>query len=467
MRSRRGRCPDASGARQVSGWYFDEASGERDGRHGETNDLRAVAPIPLGWGQQATWGSALMWWLLLVLSAFAREPLTLQQALDAAYGTHPTGAVAEARLQQARAERTTAWSAFGPQLSTTGIYTRRPFEVRAPGAEGNLLQARDALRATGRFDITLIDIAAAQSVAAAGTGVRAQERNSEELLRVLGFRVADAFLTVLASERLLTAAERRAAVAAELVRAAEARLNAGVATRNAVTRTALEQATADLAVVEARGDLEAARVSLAVLIGAAEIGPLVPPRLDVEGEARAVPAIEALELQARQARQEARAQVFGYLPSIGAYGAGVATNEAGFSGRTHEWSAGALANWSLFDGARRMAVASRLRAVGDELSARADELDLDVREALGRARADIETARAGLALARRQAEVARVNVEELRERFGSGLASALEVSDAAASAFEAEVAVALQELELDRARLRLADAMGYRAEELL
>lgn len=405
--------------------------------------------------------------LLLAWAAWAVEPLTLGDALEAAYRVHPTGEVAAARLDQARADRATAWSAFGPQLSASGTYTRRPFEVRAPGSEGDLLQARDALRANARFDVTLVDPSAVQSLAAAGTGVRAQELDSEALVRALGFRVADTFLTVLTAERLLGAAERRAEVAAELVRAAEARLAAGLATRNAVTRTALEQATADLAVVEARGDLDAARVSLAVLVGVEEVGQLVAPRLEVEGEPRPVPAVEALELQARQARQEARANVLGYLPALGVFGVGSATNEPGFSGRTQEWSAGALASWSLFDGGRRLSVASRLRAVGDELDARAEELDLQVREALGRARADLRTARAGLELARRQAEVARVNVDELRVRFGSGLASALEVADAAASAFEADAAVALQELELDRARLRLADAMGLRAEELL
>lgn len=405
--------------------------------------------------------------LLLTLAAFAAEPLTLADALAAAYRTHPTGAVAEARLDQARADRTTAWSAFGPRVAATGTYTRRPFEVTTPGGDGNLLQARDALRANARFDVTLVDPSAVQTLAAAGTGVRAQAYDSEELVRALGYRVADTFLAVLAAERVLAASERRAEVAAELVRAAEARLSAGVATRNAVTRTALEQATADLAVVEARGDLEAARVSLGVLLGTDEVGPLVAPRLTVEGEPRAIPAVEAVELRARQARQEARASVLGYLPALGAFAAGSATNEAGFSGRTQEWSAGAQATWNLFDGARRLAVASRLRAVGDELDARAAELELAFQEALGRARADLEAARAGLEVARRRAEVARVNVDELRERFGSGLASALEVSDAAASAFEAEVDVALQELELDRARLRLADAMGLRAEELL
>lgn len=393
--------------------------------------------------------------------------LTLADALALASRNHPTGQVADARIEQARATRRGATAGLAPELSAQGTYTRRPGEVRVDGA-GAVIQTRDALRGSSTLVVPVLDLVALQSVSAAGTGLQATREESAELRRNLGFRVGDVFLAALAAEQVLEAAERRAALAEQVVEAARLRLSAGVGTRNDVTRTELERASAELEVVVARGEVARTREVLAALLGVDEVGALADPTLlppPVEPALR--PDVAALELRAEQARQEAKALMYGYVPALGAFGQASATNEAGFLRRQYDWSVGAQASWSVFDGGRRLAAASRSRAVADEFDARARELGTRVRQDLETAHADLATADAAFRVAGVRAQVAQQNADEVQERFSLGLATALEVSDAAATAFEAAATLARQRFERKRSALAVGEAMGAWPEELL
>lgn len=399
--------------------------------------------------------------------ALAQEPLTLAEALERA-AVHPLGTVAEARLDQARAARSAAWGSLGPQVTGSGTYTRRTREVTADiGSDDAVLQARHALRAQARADLPLVDPSGYASIAAAGTAVAAQELESDEVRRALGYRVADAYLAVLAEERLVGAAERRAERADEVLAAARARLETGLGTRNDVTRTELEHASARFAAIQARGALAAARATLAALLAVDEVGDLVEPELGPPPAEASRPDLAALELRARQARQEASAVTLQHLPVLGLFATASATNEAGFSGRHADWTAGAAATWTLFDGGTLLATAARGRAVAREIDALAGDLGLEIERERQTARIAHETAEAALEVARVRASVAEQNASEQRERFAAGLATALEVSDAAVAEFEAAADLARQRFETSRALLALAQAAGAWPQETL
>ncbi len=59
-----------------------------------------------------------------------------------------------------------------------------------------------------------------------------------------------------------------------------------------------------------------------------------------------------------------------------------------------------------------------------------------------------------------QADVAAQNAEEVRERFGQGLATALEQADATVARFEADAQLARQGFAARTAQLALAQALG-------
>jgi len=409
--------------------------------------------------------------LLALRMALAAEPvpLTLGEAIARAVAQHPTVAASEARVDQARSATADAWLAFSPSISATGTYTRRPGEVTTNvTGDRTVLQARDALRATGRVDLAVVDLGALQTARAAEKGMDAQRLESDEAIRSFGYLVADAYLDALIAARVHEAAQERAARGAELLEAARARLEVGLGTRNDVTRTELEKATADLEVVRTRGEVERTRVALATLLVVPDPGPLAEPVLAPLPESSSTRGdLLAARERTRQASRESSAQLVDHLPVLGLFGTTTATNEAGFTGRHVDWSAGASATWPLFDGGHRLAAASRARAVAREREAAAEALELSIGEEVEAARVALRTAQSALEVAEIRVEVAERNADEQTERFRQGLSTGLEVSEAAVAEFEARATLARQHFETQRALLDLAEALAVWPEEMV
>ena len=400
--------------------------------------------------------------------------LTLEQAIALALSGNEISGIAAARLESAAALRRQAIAQFLPALTITANATRRAREVtRVINGDDVTVQAIDAYSSQGAIDTPLFDLRALPLIRAATDAVQAQTIESQELRRALAFDVADGFYASLSLERLLEAARQRVAVGRQTVEESRTRLDAGPATRNDLTRTALELATAELVATRAANAVTTARLSLAYLINAPAdfaVGELaVPERAAPEGAEREQLVTQALagrqELVAlderlQQARQLALAPRLGWMPRLDLRGIYRWTNEAGLSGNSGDWNIGANLTWEIFDGGDRMAAAAQRDAAAKEA-----ELDLaqrrrQVRLEVDQASADLATAEAALTQARTQVAFATQNAEEVRERFQNGLATALEQTDAQVSAFEAEVEVARQGFARDVADLALQRALG-------
>ena len=91
-----------------------------------------------------------------------------------------------------------------------------------------------------------------------------------------------------------------------------------------------------------------------------------------------------------------------------------------------------------------------------ELSRRERTVAVEIRMAM----AQLDTSLAAVVQAERRLDVARENASEVRLRFRSGLASALEQADAAANEFEAGIVLERQRFLVERARLALREAVG-------
>lgn len=402
----------------------------------------------------------------------ASSPLTLGEALDLAAAGNETPAIAAARLERAEALRRQAVAALLPALTVTGSYTRRPREVvREIGGDEVTVQAIDALSGQAVAETVLFDLRALPLLRATTRGVEAQRLESDELRRALAFDVATGFLTVLSAEQLRDATAERVRVAAATTEEAHARLDAGLAGRNDVTRTELELATARLAETRAASDVTTARLALAYLVGApVESRPLVLPaetdRTAGEPEALTAGALErrgelaALAERAEQARQFARAPRYGVLPRFDARGTYRWTNESGLSGRETDWNFAVGLTWELWDGGDRAAVAAQRDAEAREAELTLAQSRRQVALEVAEAATALATAEAAVAQAGVRSEVARANAVEVRERFSNGLASALEQADAQVEQFEAEAELVRQGYARAVARLALDRAVG-------
>ncbi len=418
--------------------------------------------------------------------AFSQEtnPLTLEEAVSLALGSHPvvgrarahrTGA--EARLEQARA----SWL---PSLTTEGSLARfqEPMVVaplhgfdptRPPSFDRNLVQGNLSLGYTifdGGARGARVDRAEA-GVAAAAVG--------EELSRMdLTLQVSRAYLAVLAGEELVEAAEAQIqALESEEDRARQF-LEEGKAARvdRLRVQAALSRARADA--ISVRSDLDLAWGRLARLTGATHQElrerALLPVKLGddptpsrgrtLETARSNSPDLALARRELAAAAAEVREAGSTWLPSLQA--AGRYQNYGTLDGKhTQEWQATLSVAYPIFTGGARGAEEQGARAEEREAAQGLRLAELEVEEkvedglaALAEARARREALELGVTQSR---EVARI--EALALEAGAGVQT--DFLKAQADLFRARAALVQARHGEILARLQLARVMGELTQE--
>jgi outer membrane protein TolC len=411
------------------------------------------------------------------LFAQQENPLTLDAAVklalernERALATKETVASAEAQVARARAF-------FLPTITTTGTYTRRPFEVRRTvGSTEIVVQRFNALSGVASLNLTLFDSKSIPGLNSANSQRKSAVAAAAEDRRQLAFEVSQAFLSTLSTGQVLEASRHRYEFAKQNLAAARARYGAGLASVNDVTLAELEFATAEVGVTQVEGQLETSTLQLGYLLDAPEAVKktlVVPEFLIQAGQGEAADAEKlVVEAQARRLdlaslRWLAKAQhalvvdpVLRWLPSLSLGGQYRYTNEAGLTGQPTNWNIGMTLSWSIFDGFTRNADYNDRRAQARvaDLNVRASmrQVDIDVREAL----VSLASQRAALKQAGVAHEAAKKNAGETAELYRQGLASALQVADATVRLFEAEVGFVSQRYGLGITFLNLEAALG-------
>ena len=405
------------------------------------------------------------------------EVLTLEEAVKIALQFNERALTAGEELAAAQGLVIQARAAFLPTISTSGTYTRRPFEVtRQIGDTAMVIQSYNALSGTGSLNLTLFDANAIPTFKYYKDSRTAQEFSSAESKRQLSFEVGQAFLTTLSAAQVLQASKHRYEYAKQNLEAAKARFAAGLVSVNDVTRAELELASAEMSVIQGQGRADTTVLQFGNLLNDQDAAKkaLVAPEFLITADASRFADTETMindaqirRLDLNALRWTAKAQkslllqsTLKWFPSLSFFTRGTYTNEAGLTGRNWNWNLGLTFSWSIFDGLLR-------NGEYKEQNALASIADLDVKAALRGVEINVRETEVSLASQRaalKQAEVAldvaRKNEQETSELYRQGLASALEVSDATVSLFEAEVAQVNQRFNLGIAFLNLEAALG-------
>ncbi len=393
--------------------------------------------------------------------------LTMPEALALSAQHNVTRDVSQARLDQAYALEQQAYSFLRPTISASGSYAVVS-QSDAPFAERPVR----TLSGVAGVTLSLFNASAFPGVTAANKNVAAQVRDSRDLRRSLSFAVARGYISIIAAESQLGAALRRRAVAERSVSDARARADAGLASENDATRAKLELAQADLSLTNARQAVDTTRLSLAELMAVPADGPLaepVPAQIPSRDPATLEPYalmhrddLLSSQLRAEIQRKLAQQTRLGIVPTLSVTGS--------YSDRTTDsrvtpdgdpqWTVSLNANWTIYDGGNREAVAA-----GRDASAR--EIESLLASAKGALHRDLSTAMVNLTSAESAIEqakvrllVAQANAREVQARSNQGLATALELADANASQFEAESDLALRRLDLQNSGFELRRLAG-------
>lgn len=421
------------------------------------------------WHRRWNWVGAAVG--LVVSSPASGQPLS---DFLAAARTAPDRVVAELRVGEAVAQRTSAQAALLPELSANASYTRNQVEVAFdfPGPDGAteraVIGAQDQLDATLRADWTLLDTSALAQLRSVSARVDATRYAAEDVGRSVDLAVVTAYYRFAAARHVIDASNRGVQTAERNLSVLEAQRMAGLASTLDEERAAADLGRAEQRHADAQLEVALARRELVVLTGLTPSDELVDlsvrpqalaevPIDEVLGKADDHPRVRQSASLVQADTRAKRAAGLAAVPTISAFAQERFTNAAGF-GPNALWSAGVAAQWR-FDASRpsRVAEAGR-RAAQTEAQQR--QVRLDVETAIHDAWHRRAAARIRLSAARAE-ERARVRAAEVSQtNRDAGTGSALALSVAERDRFDAEVARIRAEADVRAADLTLRIAAG-------
>jgi len=403
--------------------------------------------------------------------------LTLEAAVKRALEQNEQSLAADQSYAAAGARVTRARAFFLPQITGTGVYTRRPFQVvRDFQGTQIAIQRFNALSGVLALNLTLFDAVSIPNYRSARSERAAQMYASAEEKRQLAFEVGNAYLATLGVDQVLVASEHRYEYAKQSLDAARARYKAGLVGVNDVTRAELEFATAEMGVTQVKGQVQTTYLQLGYLLDDADIlrRRLEAPEFLLQAAEevalavdRSIEEAQDRRLDLNSLRWRASSQhalvlspTLKWFPALSLTGQYRYTNEAGLTGRNTNWNVGATLTWALFDGFARNGEYGERKALARlaDLNVQASmrQVELQVREGL----VSLENQRAALKQAVVAHGAAVRNATEVAELYRQGLASALEAADANVRMFEAEVTLVRERYGLAIAYLNFEAALG-------
>ncbi len=293
---------------------------------------------------------------------------------------------------------------------------------------------------------------------------------------------ADAFLTVLAAQETVKAAQAgvdRARILGDVVNAlVKSELRPGAD----LSRTQAELALAETQLIQAEQAVEVGRAALAQVLGVppSRIAVSAGKLLDLPGAAVPAPGLAPFNHPAAIAQKEAVAEIqarekvldrswaprFNLEGAVYARGTGVQPDgstggaASGLGPNIQNWGIGFAVTFPVFDLPSIKARKEVERYNERAQQARYDQVVQDVTGAIARARATLEGARQVAAHTPVQVEAARASEQQATARYRAGLGNLVEVAEAQRLRTQAEIDDSLARLSVWRALLALAVAQG-------
>ncbi|HTN51365.1 MAG TPA: TolC family protein [Anaeromyxobacter sp.] len=429
--------------------------------------------------------------------------VTLRQALEVAATQSLDLQALEARLRQSNELSWKAWSAYLPQVTVSGSYTRNEYSseipwpayqaVRArngnpggnptdpPGLPGDpspyfvatayqnvVLQKVDQLGAQAQITQLLVSPQLWYQIGAAKSGEKASALSIENGRREILFGVARAYYGVASLKQALIVSERLLEIAQRQEKDARVRYQAGAVAKVALIRAEIDRARAEQDVKRALNSYLSGKVALAVLLARDTnfevTDPPEPPLpadlTTLEEQSVRRPDVLAAWALADTARSTRNSAIARYFPDIGAFANYTFSNIGGFTGNADFWTVGIQAQWKIFDGGLRESDIREGNARMDEAQANARNAELHARADVRQALLDLESARANAQKAKEQRDLSAENQRLVDVSFKAGTATAVEQADATTQLRNAEIALLTESLNAQLAAVQLLKVSG-------
>jgi outer membrane protein TolC len=407
--------------------------------------------------------------------------LSFADAVTRAAGAAPAVTLAGFQIDQARARVRQTRASLLPDFSATGSWVSQTLN---PQAFGFKFPGLTLPRLLGPFDLydgrlhlsqTVFDFAGRARVRSARTQLAGVEADSALAIEAAAQVTGLAYLRAARADAVVTARTADSALAAELVRLAQAQKDAEVGTQIDVTRAQTQLVAAEGALLVARNEQRRSRIDLARSLGLSSDTPLELTdtlaaslaQADLPGERDSLvalalawrPDLAAGLARGRAAQQAARAISAERLPRLdlsASYGTiglapldGIATRQVALQ-----------VTVPILDGFRREGRRAEQDAVVRGTELRNDELRRQIAADVDAARLDLASAGEQQTIARERLALAQAELDQARERFKAGVAGNIEVIQAQSSLVRARDTDIDARFAAAAARVALARAAG-------
>ncbi|RMH35802.1 MAG: TolC family protein [Nitrospirae bacterium] len=403
--------------------------------------------------------------------------LSLREAMQAAVQENPTVQLFRERIVQAQDVADTRLGALLPNISGRMSGARRRFFFGSFGGSPQVSRPLDFYEARVSLTQNLFSLSLIQKWRAARMGVEVAELDAEVVKRDTMATVGLIYLESLRTREAVRAREADLQLDRELLRLAEERKAAGMATSLDVTRARVQVENARQQLLVAQNDYDRARLNLLRTIGLpldtklvlTDELKLLPVTVQTPEKAIEVARAHRTELHAQSRRERLAALTLSSvvserIPSLqGAGDVGLIGNQIPDALTTDNVQV--LLSVPIFDGGQREGRISENRSLVRQESLRTRDLEyqvsLEVRDAL----LTIESAQEQVAVAMDGLKLAMTELDLARERFIVGVATNIEVTNAQTSVAQARDNLIDALFNFNAARVNLARAQG-RLEDL-
>jgi outer membrane protein len=433
------------------------------------------------------------------MSGYAQRPpaLSLEQAVAQVIARYPSVRVSQEQVAAAAAGIQLARTAYLPRVDAIAGVNRAtrnntfglllPSQSIAP-ISGPVLGTNDLTNVWGSMAGFLaswepFDFGLRQANVAAAQAARTRaEAGVARMQFELATITADTFLTLLAAQETVRAAQAGVDRTEVVIKIVDALVRAELRPGAELSRARAEQAAVRTQLIRAEQAVAETKAALAQLIGIepSQVVALPGNLLNLPSDAAAPPSEQltnnpiAQEQNAAVLEARARLKVVerSYFPRFNlqgtAYsrGSGALPNGATLGGlnglgpSVQNWGLGFTATLPLFD---LPAIRARESAQSANIRAESSRYDLVLTELTGKvnaARASLEGARRVAVNTPVQVEAAQATMRQATARYQAGLGTIVEVADAQRLLTQSEIDDALARLTVWRAKLVLAGALG-------
>lgn len=409
--------------------------------------------------------------LLLAATRSGAEPpaaLNLDEAVAIAVRNHPRATEALANQAGAEARIGQAQSAYYPQISLDADWSKG----RTYFSPLNGIRSTEAYTAVATLRQTIYDFGRTGGAVESQRGGLDAARQAVALTRQdIALRARSAFYLLLAADKQVAAVEATLKSREEMLRQAKEFHAAGIRAKVDVAKAEASYYNARSALSRAETNREVARMEFATALGlkAPPNRPLAEPAPDA-GMGGDLTGVQRLAMQRRAelrliqaqitaARGTQRAAKSGHLPVL-AGNADVGYADRNFPPEGNVWNVGVSLSVPIFSG---YAVTSREQEASAQISAleaRAEDARLAIVKEVETAWFAIRDAESRLEATAKERDAARETLALALGRYGEGVGSVIEVTDAQAQALSADTANIEAAYDIGIARARLTRAVG-------